>query len=120
MKLRRTTVPLALLGCVAMLPGCVLSSHNATTAKGVKVSPHSLETLVVDQTTEADMLRCLGTPSRTMVADERGTIYVWEYTRRHESHGALLFVFGGSTEKEEQRSTSVLVRDGVVRSWWSG
>ncbi|GAB4546188.1 MAG: hypothetical protein Tsb0013_04830 [Phycisphaerales bacterium] len=103
-----------------VLSGCLLRSHNESRVSGTQVSPHALATLVVDETTEAQLLERLGTPTRTMPAEGSGVIYVWESTRVEESAGALLFVFGGSTEKVEQRSTSVLVRDGLVRSCWSG
>lgn len=116
----KSLLVVALIAGTCVMPGCVLTSSNETHVRGVRVEPVHLQNLEKDVTTEGELLERLGTPTRTMPADEGGTIYVWEYEKCHESHGALIFVFGGHTEETEQCSASVLVRDGVVRSWWAG
>lgn len=119
--------PLTLAACcllalptIGAMSGCILTSSSETRTVGTRVAPFSLDQLVADVTTEDEMLAMLGTPSRTMKAEGEGVIYVWEYEKQHHSSGSLIFVFGGSTERSTQESTSVLVRDGRVRSWWAG
>ena len=119
-RTRLLVAPIPLVLTASLLGGCVITSKNVTRETGTKVPPHALNTVVVDRTTEAQLLETLGTPTRSMAAEDEGVIYVWEHTRVHHSRGSLLFVFGGSTEKSEESSTSALVRNGVVRSVWSG
>ena len=108
------------LACVPMatLTGCLVGSKNSISESGRRIAPDLLSNITPDQTTETQMLDLLGTPSRTMAADEAGTIYVWDYKRMEDSRGYVFLVFGGSTERVQQQSVSILVRDGIVRKVW--
>ncbi|MGP1346238.1 MAG: hypothetical protein ACTS3F_06170 [Phycisphaerales bacterium] len=112
-----TIAALACLPTMA-LTGCLIGSKKSVQVTGRSFDPSLLNQVVVDQTTEIQLLDLLGPPTRTMAADAGGVIFIWEYRRVEDSRGYVLFVFGGSTERVEQQSVSVLVRDGLVRRVW--
>lgn len=116
--LAATAAMIAILCSIAPLTGCIVGSKKSVQVTGRSFDPSLLSQVVVDQTTEIQLLDLLGPPTRTMTADAGGVIFIWEYRRVEDSRGYVLFVFGGSTERVEQESVSTLVRDGLVRRVW--
>jgi hypothetical protein len=98
------------------LAGCaVINSNSSTSVSGTKVSERALNHVVVGETTEEQLIDLLGAPTRTLEV-EKGVLYVYEYTEHRSSSGSLFLVFDGHSSKRVSATTSVLVRDGVVRS----
>jgi outer membrane protein assembly factor BamE (lipoprotein component of BamABCDE complex) len=112
----RTAVTLLLAGSLMTLIGCASGSHSVSTS-GQAVGSQTLSRLEADVTTEDEMFELLGTPTRSVQSGGGGQIYVYEYERTVSAQGKAFFSSGGTTVTQ-RRTVSVMVRDGVVRSWW--
>ncbi|MEO1129340.1 MAG: hypothetical protein AAFX05_06460 [Planctomycetota bacterium] len=104
---------------LTMLSGCVITSRSSDTVTGRQIGEQTLALLESEVTTEEQMLELLGAPTRSVAADGGGMIYIYEYERTRSSRGALFLVFSGKTQKTERQAVSIMVRDGVVQTWWA-
>ena len=118
-----TPARLAATSILAAVPlvatGCLVSTERSVHTQGREISPRAMDAIRPGVTTEAELLQHLGTPSRTMAADDGGTIYVWSWSREERGEGRALFLFSGQHETSTDASASALVRNGVVQQWWS-
>jgi hypothetical protein len=109
-----TLATAATLACA----GCLVSTERTVRTEGRPVADSAMSSFEAGVTTEATMLDLMGTPSRTMVADGGGTIYVWSWRREDRGGGRVFLVFSGEHDRTHERTASVLVRNGLVERWW--
>ncbi|MEO1129341.1 MAG: hypothetical protein AAFX05_06465 [Planctomycetota bacterium] len=112
----RTAATLVLAASLTTLIGCVSGSQSVSTS-GRELGTQTLSRLEADVTTEHEMFELLGTPTRSVESSGGGLIYVYEYERTVSAQGKA-FLSSGGTTVTQRRSVSVMVRDGLVRSWW--
>lgn len=115
-RIALTSLAAAMTLCTA---GCLISTERSVHTQGREISPRAMDAIQPGVTTEAELLQHLGTPSRTMAADDGGTIYVWSWTREERGEGRALFLFSGEHETSSEASASALVRNGLVQQWWT-
>ena len=124
MKLNHPLRTLALTSlCAASLAlsGCLLTSSNATYETGRRITPSTLDQVTPGETTEDWLIATLDQPSaRTSVEGQPDVeILRYDFSEHHESEGAFLFLYAGSTRRTKTLSTFFEVQDGIVTRYWS-
>jgi len=104
--------------CALVTAGCLVASEKSVHTEGRAVVDSVMSALELGVTSEAQLLELLGSPSRTMVADDGGTIYVWSWRHEERGEGRVFLLFSGESEKSSEGSAGVLVRSGLVQKWW--
>lgn len=106
------------VGCVAALGGCLVSSSNNTSITGAYVSPASYDQVEAG-TTKMDWVEgAFGAPtSKTTLADGQ-ELWRWTYTKTKDGHGSVLFIFGGSDHTETIGHVNIQCKDGLVLQKW--
>lgn len=117
---RRHAMPaLALLAASTLvLPGCLVTSSNATSYSGNHIEPGADRSVVLGQTTTAGAVQILGEPtSRTDVEVINGTTYetlTWRWSKRTQSSGSVFLIFGGSSDTTRESALHIEFVDGVA------
>jgi predicted small secreted protein len=121
LRLSRTTrlVPLAVVLAATLLAGgCVFGGHKDVHQTGQFVSGETIATIEPGVTKTDWVLATLGQPSaKTTLADGQ-ELWSWRGSRRVESSGYVLFVFGGRDRTYTESTTYVRLKDGVVNKVW--
>jgi outer membrane protein assembly factor BamE (lipoprotein component of BamABCDE complex) len=100
--------------CILALNGCY---YTLQSIQGAKVSSAQIQEIKLGKSTEADLLKLLGPPTKkehTLSGNERLTYL----STRTES---LTFIGGyvakGVLDREQQEGFEVILRDGIVQSY---
>lgn len=110
----------ALAAAVIAAGGCsVIYSHDYETVSGTFIDDLTLNFITPGVTTEAEALARLGAPTRSIEHPaDADVVHVYEYRKTRVSSGSLFLVFSGNSRQVEERTVSLLVRDGIVTDWW--
>src|SRR5262249_4578870 len=109
---------IASVGTLAILASsCIITSNAHTSRSGKYVSAETLAHVEPGKSQEY-VIAVLGDPtSKTSLSD--GTeIWRWTWRERKTSSGAVLFVIDADKSSENEHSTYVEFRDGVVSKSW--
>ena len=100
--------------CILTLSGCY---YTLQSTQGSKISSAQIQEIKLGKTTEADLLKILGPPSkkeRTLSGNERLT-YLFSRTE------SLTFVGGyvakGVLDREQEEGFEIILRNGIVQSY---
>lgn len=116
---RKATAVFAAFALTA-LPGCLVTSHQATSYSGNRVEPGAERAVLLNRTTVHEAIATLGEPSDRVTGDNGEETLTWRWTRTHSSDGSVFLVFGGSRSSTESHALHITFRDGVaVRKWRS-
>lgn len=120
----RITRILAALGFAAFIltaSGCLVVSGSSTYESGVKITPTTLERIVVGQTTEAWVIATLGEPTEQNEVEGQPNveIFKYEHTTHESSGGAVLFIFADAKNKSHKSVVYLEITDSVVSDYWT-
>jgi outer membrane protein assembly factor BamE (lipoprotein component of BamABCDE complex) len=102
------------LFCVLLtVQGCYYTLHST---EGNKISTAQIQEIKLGKTTEADLLRILGPPSKKDSQPGRTTTLLYVHTEVKSPTLVGGFVFHGIA-KEEEEVFEVILKDGVVQSY---
>lgn len=107
------------LCAAAVLPGCLVTSHNREDVSGRKISSSTMSRIQPGQTDRTWVKATLGEPtSREKLND--GELWKYSYARVKSGRGTVLFVFSGSSSEQVDGGTSYIEFDeaGIVRRTW--
>ncbi len=108
-----------LLASTALLStGCVVSGHSSNKVTGSYVGASTFQKIEEGVTTEEWVLAALGVPTSEATLEDGTKLWKWSYEERRKSRGALLFVFGGSSDHVSQGGVYAELRDGIVQRTW--
>lgn len=121
MSITRILAALGFAAFILTASGCLVVSGSSTYESGVKITPTTLERIVVGQTTEAWVIATLGEPSeRNEVEDQPNVqIFKYEHTTHESSGGAVLFVFADAKNKSYKSVVYIEITDSVVSDYWT-
>jgi len=103
------------LFCLLMaVGGC---SYTLRSTEGSKISTTQIQEIRLGKTTEADLLRILGPPSKKDNKPDGSVLllYVHRQIKSLTLPGGI--VFHGFIEKEEEESFEIILKEGVVQSY---
>ncbi|MBI5967157.1 MAG: hypothetical protein HY882_04775 [Deltaproteobacteria bacterium] len=103
-----------LFGLFIAVAGC---SYTLRSTEGSKISAAQIQEIKLGKTSEADLLRILGPPSKKEDKPD-GTVlllYVHRQVKSLTLPGGI--VFHGFIEKEEEESFEIILKEGVVQSY---
>lgn len=100
--------------CILTLSGCY---YTLQSTQGTRVASAQIQEIKLGKTTEADLLKLLGPPSKkeqTLSGNER-LIYL------HQRTESLTFIGGyvakGVLDREQEEGFEIILRNGVVQSY---
>lgn len=106
--------PLLCLFCVLLpVQGCYYTLHST---EGNKISAAQIQEIRLGKTTEADLLRILGPPSRKDSKPGGTTTLLYVHTELKSPTLLGGFVFHG-VAKEEEEVFEVILKEGVVQNY---
>lgn len=102
--------------CFLLIPatGCYYTLHSTT---GNEISAAQIQQIKLGKTTEMDLIRLLGEPSRK-VPNPSGT-YTLQYLREEIQSVTLPggYVLYGLLDRESEQTFEVMIKDGVVQNY---
>lgn len=100
------------------LTGCLASHHTSSSIAGAYVQPSDLSRVRKHASTKDDVLQILGEPTKRMTNDDGTDTWTWQWTRKEQDSGHLIFIFNSSSSKEIDESAHVLFEYDVVKDKW--
>lgn len=114
MRRRTALIPLLAAAALLTLPGCLVTSSNASSYSGNRVEPGADASIVLLRTTPDEAVAALGEPSTRSVRDDGDESMTWRWTKRESSRGSVFLIFGGSNRTTQDYSLTVNFRNGVA------
>ena len=109
--------PLALALLLAVCPACLVVGRDVDESTGRPISATTLEQ-VTEGDSESFVLELLGDPSRRIEKDDGGVLLAWDWERKIEKGGGLLFVVASGKKRITAGTTWVRLSNGrVTRTW---
>jgi outer membrane protein assembly factor BamE (lipoprotein component of BamABCDE complex) len=118
MNVRSAALSVALAASTLCLGGCLITSSSKSYQSGTYVSRATLNQIEPGKTDQEFVLAVLGPPSSQTTLHDGAELWKWEYTRRHTSSGAVLFLVASGSESENRVTSFVLFRQGIVERVW--
>ena len=113
--LRSTHVTAALL--LTLCPACLVVGRNVDQRTGTSISATTLEQ-ISEGDPEAFVLELLGDPSRRIERPDGAVLLAWDWQRKVESGGSLLFLAASGNKRITAGTTWVRLSNGrVTRTW---
>jgi outer membrane protein assembly factor BamE (lipoprotein component of BamABCDE complex) len=100
--------------CILALNGCY---YTLQSTQGAKVSSAQIQEIKLGKSTEADLLKLLGPPTKkehTLSGNERLT---YLYTRTESLTFIGGYVAKGILDREQEEGFEVILRNGIVQSY---
>jgi hypothetical protein len=98
--------------------GCLINSHSRTEYSGDYVSASALSRVQVGQSKRDFVVATLGEPTCKSTLDDGAELWKWKYKRTHCGDGSVFLLIDASDHTEQEGSTCVMFRDGVVEKKW--
>lgn len=114
----RLAIALAACGLALPLGGCLISSSSSRSVSGAVVEREQLAAIDLGHSTPADVERAIGAPSHTSVDPDGREVWSYKWNEHVSSSGAVLFIFGGSSRRDTERTVHVAFEDGLVSRVW--
>lgn len=102
---------------LAFCPACLVMGRNVDERKGTSISATTLEQ-VAEGDPESFVLELLGEPSRRIEKPDGVVLLAWDWERRIESGGSLLFVAANGKKQVTGGTTWVRLANGLVTRAW--
>lgn len=121
MRITRIIAALGFAAFILTASGCLVVSGSSTYESGVKITPTTLERIVVGQTTEAWVIATLGEPSERNEVEGQPNVEIikYEHTTHKSSGGAVLFIFADAKNISEKSVVYIELTDSVVSDYWT-
>ena len=120
--MHRPTLAVAALTLTAIAPltmtGCLAGHHTSSSIDGAYVQPSNLSRVRKHSSTKNDVLQALGEPTSRAENDDGTETWSWNWTRREQGSGHLIFIFNTSSDKEVDESVHILFEDDLVKDKW--
>ena len=113
--LRSTHVTAALL--LTLCPACLVVGRDVDERTGTSISATTLEQ-VDEGDPESFVLELLGEPSRRVEKEDGSVLLAWDWERRIERGGGLLFVVASGKKRVTAGTTWVRLSNGCVTRTW--
>jgi hypothetical protein len=108
----------ALTLALPVLSGCLIYGSSESFESGTRIGQHGATRIVPGETTQEWVRTVFGEPNRKTVNPNGRELWVYNYYRRSESGGALLFVIGGKSDDETRETSYIEFENGVVAEFW--
>lgn len=103
-----------ILSAPAFLGGC---SYTLRSSGGTKVTTEQVQTIRLGKTTEVDLLRLLGPPTRKEQKPDGTARLLYDYSAIRSPALPWGITLYGLFDREESETFEVILREGVVQSY---
>lgn len=103
--------------CLLALPGCLITSNNATSYTGNRVEPGADAGIQLHHTTPEEAVAILGVPTSRVAGDDGETL-TWRWTRSKSSEGRVFLIFGGASHTTQDHGFHIAFENGVATRKW--
>jgi hypothetical protein len=118
--MRRTRLLLTahLAACLA-LAGCIVSVEKTVEEGRALPDPAVVASLAEGQTTRAELVAMLGTPTSATETADAGELLVYEYRSRQDTRTSVLLLLNWASQVTRVVRHKFALRDGVVVRHWT-
>jgi hypothetical protein len=107
-------VVIFLLGLLLALEGCY---YTINTAEGPKISAAQVQEIKLGKTTDIDLLKILGPPSKKEVKPDGAEVFRYIHTTWEDPTLPGGYVLYGVFERETEEIFEIVLKDQVVQSY---
>jgi hypothetical protein len=110
----------AMLAMPAAMSGCLIHRSRQISYSGTRVENADLSRVRLNESTEADVERLLGTPTEKSESGEGSEVWTWRWRTTTSGQGQVFLLFNGSKTRVVEDAVHVFFRDGVAVDKWRG